>query len=122
MAYRVEELASRADISVDTVRYYQAKDLLPPPARQGRVAWYGEEHLERLAQIRRLQGRGFSLTVIRRLLNGELDHADEELVAALAEGAEGPPGDGPAPSGGEWLTLQELAASSGIPLALLQAV
>jgi DNA-binding transcriptional MerR regulator len=132
MAYRVEELAAKADISVDTVRYYQAKDLLPPPTRAGRVAWYDDEHLGRLTQIRRLQGRGFSLAVIRRLLNGELDHADEELVAALTSGAEVATGDGvatapvtasaSASASNDWLTLQELAAESGIPLPLLQAV
>src|ERR1700724_767856 len=118
MAYRVEELAAKADISVDTVRYYQAKDLLPPPTRAGRVAWYDDEHLGRLTQIRRLQGRGFSLAVIRRLLNGELDHADEELVAALTSGAEVATGDGvatapvsaSASASNDWLTLQELAA------------
>src|SRR3981081_2049789 len=121
MAYRVEELAAKADISVDTVRYYQAKDLLPPPARAGRVAWYDDEHLGRLAQIRRLQGRGFSLAVIRRLLNGEPDHAGEELGAALTTGPEVAPGDSPATAtvsvsasasasaSDDWLTLQELA-------------
>lgn len=118
MSYRVEELAAKADISVDTIRYYQAKSLLPPPARVGRVAWYNEEHLARLAQIRRLQGRGFGLGVIRRLLAGELDHADEELVAAVAavSGAE------PAAPAEEWLTIEQLADRSGIPLAVLQAV
>jgi DNA-binding transcriptional MerR regulator len=119
MGYRVEELAAKAEVSVDTVRYYQAKDLLPPPQRIGRVAWYGEEHLDRLATIRRLQGRGLSLAVIRRLLEGELDHADEELVAALAREHHG---GQRAASGAVWLTLEELATSSGIPLPLLQAV
>jgi hypothetical protein len=28
---------------------------------QGRVGWYGPEHLERLAFVRRLQQRGYSL-------------------------------------------------------------
>jgi DNA-binding transcriptional MerR regulator len=110
---------------VDTVRYYQAKDLLPPPTRSGRVAWYDDEHVSRLAQIRRLQGRGFSLAVIRRLLNGELDHADEELVAALTSGTEvegEQPDDIPVPAAADWLTLAELAAQSGIPFPLLQAV
>jgi DNA-binding transcriptional MerR regulator len=121
MAYRVEELAAKAELSVDTVRYYQTKDLLPPPQRIGRVAWYGDDHLDRLAAIRRLQGRGLSLAVIRRLLEGELDHADEELVAALAV-AEERQDRGPAASADTWLTLEELATSSGIPLPLLQAV
>jgi DNA-binding transcriptional MerR regulator len=119
MAYRVEELAAMAEVSVDTVRYYQARDLLPAPERVGRVAWYDESHVDRLATIRRLQGRGLSLAVIRRLLAGELDHADEELVAALAEQRDDRDQDSPSES---WLTLADLATRTGIPLPLLQAV
>lgn len=111
MDYRVDELAAAGDVSVDTVRFYQSKGLLPPPRRAGRVAWYGDEHLDRLDRIRRLQARGLTLAVIRRLLDGELDLADEALVTALAE-----------PPTTERLTLDELAARSGIPLPLLQAV
>lgn len=112
MSYRVEELAAKADTSVDTIRYYQARNLLPPPRHAGRVAWYSDEHVERLARIRRLQARGFALAVIRRLLDGELDHADEALIAAV-----------PAAEGGEaWLSLDELADRSGIPLPVLEAV
>jgi DNA-binding transcriptional MerR regulator len=133
MSYRVEELAARAATSVDTVRYYQARSLLPAPTRIGRVAWYGDEHLERLAQIRRLQGRGFGLAVIQRLLAGELDHADEELIAAVVNEtneaeAEACPAigstesAGPAMTGQEWLTIAQLADRSGIPRPVLDAV
>src|ERR1700730_12987371 len=118
MSYRVEELAARADISVDTVRYYQARDLLPPPIRSGRVALYSDVHIERLAEIRRLQGRGHSLAVIRRLLDGELDHADEALVAAVSAEVEADNSG----RGEEWLTIETLAERSGIPLPLLRAV
>lgn len=118
MSYRVEELAARADVPVDTVRYYQTRDLLPPPTRSGRVALYSDTHLERLAEIRRLQGRGYSLAVIRRLLDGELNHADEALVAAVSAEAGGA-GDDDAEV---WLTIEALAERSGIPLPLLQAV
>lgn len=123
MDLRVEELAARADISVDTIRYYQARNLLPPPTRVGRVAWYREEHLERLAQIRRLQARGFGLAVIRRLLDGELDYADEQLIAAVGTAPTAPdPGAVPAAPSDPWLTIEELATRSGIPLPVLEAV
>ena len=110
----MEQLAAAADVSVDTVRFYQAKGLLPSPTRRGRVAWYGGDHLDRLARIRSLQARGLTLATIRRLLSGELDAADEALVTALA-----------APSGtssDECLTTEELSDRSGIPVALLEAV
>jgi DNA-binding transcriptional MerR regulator len=41
---RVEQLAAAADTSVDTIRYYQARGLLPAPTRKGRVAWYSQDH------------------------------------------------------------------------------
>ncbi len=113
----MEQLAARADVSVDTVRFYQARGLLPPPRREGRVAWYGREHLERLGRIRNLQARGLSLATIKRLLAGELDAADEALVSALSasDGADDA-------AGRDLLTIEELAAYSGIPLPLLMAV
>lgn len=114
MDYRVEELAAAADVSVDTIRFYQARGLLPPPRRTGRVAFYGDEHRQRLGRIRALQARGLSLATIGRLLDGELDRADEALVAAVAA----PVGD----EVGEVFQIGELAARSGIPLALLEAV
>jgi DNA-binding transcriptional MerR regulator len=109
--YRVEELARRADVSVDTVRYYQAKGLLTPPRREGRVAWYDDTHLGRLERIRALAGRGLTLATIARLLSGQLDAADEALATAVA--SRDPE---------ELLTLEELAQRTGIPPALLQAV
>ena len=108
---RVEELARRTDTSVDTIRFYQKRRLLASPRRAGRVAWYGPDHLARLQRIRDLQGRGFSLAVIRRLLDGELDAADEPLAAAVAAATEG-----------DLLTLDELAAQAGVPAALLDTV
>src|SRR5437868_8953739 len=84
MRYRVDELAAHCGVSVDTVRFYQARGLLPPGMREGRVAWYSEEHRQRLGRIRDLKEKGFSLATIRRLLAGELDAADEALAGALA--------------------------------------
>jgi DNA-binding transcriptional MerR regulator len=112
MRYRVDELAARCGVSVDTVRYYQAQGLLERPAREGRVAWYTDAHLERLARVRELKERGLTLATIARLLTGELDAADEALATALA-GAEDSSGE---------LSLDELAARTGISAALLQAL
>lgn len=114
MDYRVESLAAKADVAVDTVRFYQSRGLLPPPRREGRVAWYSDEHVERLARIRRLQDRGLTLATIARLLAGELDAADEALVTALSAS----PGD----DDDELLSIEEVAERSGIPLGLLRAV
>jgi DNA-binding transcriptional MerR regulator len=134
---RVEQLSAEAGVSVDTIRYYQSKGLLAPPRRQGRFAWYGDEHLDRMVRIRSLQERGFTLATIVRLLNGDLDAADEALVAELtgagpAAGVvhgsptgEPRPADSAVPQGGPsavGLTLDDLAERTGVPLALLKAV
>ena len=103
---RVEELALTAEVSVDTIRYYQKQRLLPPPGRDGRLAFYGDEHLARIARVKELQRRGFTLAVIRRFLAGELDPADEPLAAAVA-GAEG--------ADEERFGIEELANRVGVP-------
>jgi DNA-binding transcriptional MerR regulator len=128
MEMRVEQLSAQADVSVDTIRYYQSKGLLAPPRREGRIAWYGDEHLERLGRIRSLQQRGFTLATIARLVSGELDAADEALLGQLTGVApdSGADADGDDPDadgdGSPMFTLGDLAEATGIPLALLKAI
>ncbi len=120
----MEQLAATCDLSVDTVRYYQSRGLLPAPEREGRVAWYGPEHVERLAEIRSLQGKGLSLAAIRRVVSGELGPADADLAAAVATARGGASdtlpiaGDEPAAT----LSLDEFSEASGVPASLIQAV
>ena len=114
MRYRVEQLAAACDVSVDTVRYYQTLGLLPAPAREGRVAWYGTEHSERIRDVRSLQRKGLTLAAIRRVVQGELGPADADLAAAVAA-ARGSETD-------ELLTLEQFADRSGVPASLIQAV
>ena len=136
MEMRVEQLSVQADVSVDTIRYYQSKGLLAPPRREGRIAWYGEEHLARLQRIRVLQQRGFTLATIARLISGDLDAADEALLGQLSglppvEDTVHPDPGGTAQMGDDGTagrtdertyTLDELAAVTGVPLALLKAI
>jgi DNA-binding transcriptional MerR regulator len=112
-AIRVEELARRADVSVDTIRFYQKRQLLPPPRREGRVAWYDAQHEDRLGRIKELQRHGFSLAVIRRLLDGELDTTDVPLAAAVAGAQHGD---------ADLLDVDELAVRVGIPAPFVEAV
>lgn len=111
----MEELARRAGIRVDTVRYYQSRGLLPLPRRSGRVALYDDEHLRCLERVRFLQAKGFSLATIARVLSGELDAADQALVGALA-------GEVLNSAGGELLDLEALAERTGVPAGILRAV
>jgi len=114
--YRVEQLASTCDVSVDTVRYYQSRGLLPAPEREGRVAWYGPEHVERIRRIRTLQRKGLSLAAIRRVVQGELGPADADLAAAVAAARQGGTEED------ELLGLEDFATRSGVPASLIQAV
>ncbi|WP_185899868.1 MerR family transcriptional regulator, partial [Streptomyces sp. WAC07061] len=66
----VDELASKAGVTVRTVRFYSTRGLLPPPViGPRRVGHYGPEHLSRLALIEELQHQGMTLSAIQRYLD-----------------------------------------------------
>ena len=115
MTFRIDELAARTQVSVDTIRFYQSKGLLQSPRRQGRIALYSEEHVERLERIRDLKAKGFSLGSIKRLMDGDLDEADARLADTIT---------GSVSSGGpgRLIPLETLAARTGVSVTLLEAV
>ena len=115
MRYRVEQLAAACDTSVDTIRYYQSRGLVPPPTREGRVAWYDDRHAERIREVRALRGKGLTLAAIERVLGDGADPADADLAHAVAA-ARGESAED------ELLTLDEFADRSGVPASLIQAV
>ncbi|MCX4906241.1 MerR family transcriptional regulator [Streptomyces sp. NBC_00878] len=63
----MEELAREAGITVRTLRFYRERKLIPPPRREGRIAWYDEDHLARLRTIAALLERGHTLSGIAEL-------------------------------------------------------
>ncbi len=111
MEYRVEQLAAAARLPVDTLRFYQARGLLPAPRREGRIAVYADLHLERLMRIRSLQQRGFSLSQIQRVLEPPADGSEEPLLAALIEESVGE----------RTLSREAFAAESGMPEVMILA-
>jgi DNA-binding transcriptional MerR regulator len=82
--WRIDELAQRAGVAVDTIRYYQREGLLGSGERSGRTRRFGPEHLERLERIRALQSRRFSLAAIHALLERD----DPGALAGLLQGSE----------------------------------
>jgi DNA-binding transcriptional MerR regulator len=82
--WRIDELAQRAGIAVDTIRYYQREGLLGSGERSGRTRRFGPEHLARLERIRALQARRFSLAAIRVLLERD----DPGALAGLLAGSD----------------------------------
>ncbi|GAA2804342.1 MerR family transcriptional regulator [Kitasatospora paracochleata] len=84
--YRVEELAEAAGVSVRTVRFYRERRLLQPPRKEGRIAWYGEEHLARLRLIAELLDRGHALGGIAELIGaGERGRDVADLIGLADE-------------------------------------
>ncbi|KIZ19017.1 MerR family transcriptional regulator [Streptomyces natalensis] len=87
------ELAKEAGITVRTLRFYRERKLIPPPRREGRIAWYNEHHLARLRTIGALLERGHTLGGIGELLAafesgrdvGELLGLDAPLVPPWSE-------------------------------------
>jgi DNA-binding transcriptional MerR regulator len=67
--YTIDELATVTGVASRTIRYYQAEGLLPWPTKQGRIALYGPDHVERLELIATLQSRGLQLSAIAALLS-----------------------------------------------------
>ncbi|WP_105972046.1 MerR family transcriptional regulator [Streptomyces geranii] len=69
----MEELAGLAGITVRTLRFYRERKLIPPPRREGRIAWYDDHHLARLRTISALLERGHTLNGIAELAEA-FDH------------------------------------------------
>jgi DNA-binding transcriptional MerR regulator len=67
--WRIDELAQKAGLTVDTIRYYSREGLLRPPVKQGRNRLYCADHLERLERICELRAQRFSLAAIKAIVD-----------------------------------------------------
>lgn len=67
--FRIGEVAARADVSVDTVRYYERLKLLPRARRSsGGFRLFDETVIDRVFFIKQAQELGFTLEEIKGLL------------------------------------------------------
>jgi DNA-binding transcriptional MerR regulator len=65
---RTGELARRAGVNIETLRFYERQKLLPPPARTaGGYRDYTEQDLETVCFIKQCQHLGFTLKEIGQL-------------------------------------------------------
>ena len=70
----IGELARQAHISVETIRYYERRGLIPPPPRRpSGYRQYPHDTVTRIRFIKQAQQLGFSLREIRELLALRLD-------------------------------------------------
>jgi DNA-binding transcriptional MerR regulator len=87
---RIGEVATRSGVSIDTIRYYERRKLLPRAERsRGGFRLYTPEAVERLRFIKQAQEIGFSLDEIGDLLvtggAAECRKARDLLSAKLEE-------------------------------------
>lgn len=119
------EVAEKADVNPETLRYYERKELIPKPRRSdGGFRLYDHSYVERLRFIQRAKDLGFTLAEIKDLLElrvddeatcrdvrlqaqEKLDDVEEKIrdlqrirdalstLAAACDGGEGPTSDCP---------------------------
>ena len=82
---KMAELGARSGVPASTIRYYLRLGLLPEPLRTAKtMAYYGPEHVQRLAHIGRRLKDGATLREVGTELAGEDRHdasaaGDEQL-------------------------------------------
>ena len=86
--WKLPDLAEEVGVSPRTVRYYVQRGLLPAPVFRGKDTVYGDEHVQRLKAIRRLQEKFLPLDAIQV----ELERASGPELAKIGEGAAVQPG------------------------------
>ena len=100
---KMKDLCEAAGMNRQAVHFYIKEGLVPPGRKTGRnMAYYGPEHVERLALVRRLQHERFlPLKAIRAMLDGGdgqytpeqrtwLRDLKQRVALTLARGADAP--------------------------------
>ena len=72
--YRIGEIAKLADVTPDTIRYYEKQQMMEHEVRtEGGFRLYTDKDLQRLKFIRHARLLGFTLESIRELLSIRID-------------------------------------------------
>jgi Hg(II)-responsive transcriptional regulator len=75
MAWTIGQVASAADVNIQTIRYYERRGLFPNPRRTpSGYRQYAEEAVPRLRFIKHAQDLGFTLQEIQELLGLRVRH------------------------------------------------
>ncbi|GAC1434212.1 MAG: hypothetical protein NVS9B5_20820 [Terriglobales bacterium] len=81
---QIGELAHQAGVTVQTVRFYERRNLLPEPARtESGFRKYGNQELRQLQFIRQAKSLGFTLGEIREIIQsrGRGDCPCKDVIA-----------------------------------------
>lgn len=76
----IEDVSRLTGMTVRNIRAHQTRGLLPPPSVRGRTGFYTGEHVARLELIREMQGTGFNLKAIQKLLEATPHGAGEDVL------------------------------------------
>ncbi len=122
--YRMKDLCELTGLGRQAIHFYIQAGLLPPGHKTGRnMAYYGEEHLERLRTIKKLQHERFlPLKAIKAILDDQQSAFDpsqrtfllgvkQHLAGSLAAGTDRP---------GETLKVKPLLSRLGLPESAFQ--
>lgn len=72
--YKIGEVARRANVNKETVRYYEKQDLIPKPdRRRSGYRIFTQRHINQIKFIKRAQQLGFTLSEIKELLELRVD-------------------------------------------------
>ncbi len=76
--YTIDQLSQHTGVPGRTIRFYQSQGVLPSPRRQGRLAFYDDDHVKRLHLIAELRDKGLRLDAIRDALE-QLESGSDSL-------------------------------------------
>ncbi len=83
---RIGEVAERAGVNVQTLRYYERRGLLdPPPRTPSGYRIYSTETIKLVRFIKRIQELGFSLSDVEDLLSLRDDLAPTDARSIVSE-------------------------------------
>ena len=72
--YKIGEVARRASVNKETVRYYEKRELIPKPdRRRSGYRIFTQRHIDQIKFIKRSQELGFTLSEIKELLELRMD-------------------------------------------------
>lgn len=74
--FQIGELAKRTTLSIDAIRFYERRKILPPAScSAARFRLYTPDDIERLRFVQRMQRLGFSLEEVKQLMGIRADKA-----------------------------------------------
>jgi DNA-binding transcriptional MerR regulator len=120
----IDDLARRVGMSVRNLREWRTLGLLPPARMRGRNGFYSEAIVERVRGIQKLHAEGFTLELIRRMLEASGESGDDIMRFARAVRApfrdNAPPSVDLAEWADRWGSARKKDLSRAVELGLLR--